>query len=290
MPLMAQRLSDQSPPCVMCGANMVTLFAKDHHQVFKCRACGFVAGRSRSNANLAQSFDEYEPAYRQYLAATPADAVNHTALVAWIEQFVKLDDPAVSVLDVGAGSGKFLRYVQEHRRCVAAGIEPSDALFNAFDLGRLGVVNQTLPSFCGSASDRFDVVTALDVIEHVDDPVEFARSLHRVTKPGGHVFISTPDTGSLAARVLGRHWHHYNRYHLSLFDRPVLVRLARAAGFVVASSGHRGKQVPLSYVWNYVRDFLLRAETRAQANGGDHSWTVPVNLFDVVSVLWRRPR
>ena len=287
---MAERPSDLSPPCMICGARTVPLYSKAHHQFFKCRACGFVAGRSTSNANLAQAFDEYEPAYRQYLAATPADAANHAALLAWIERFVRVDDPAISVLDVGAGSGKFLRYIRANRRCVTAGIEPSEALFSAFDLGQLGVVNSALPLFAGAVPDQFDVVTAIDVIEHVEDPVEFAMCLRTITKPGGFVFLSTPDTGSLTARLMGRHWHHYNRYHLSLFNMSTLGRLAEAAGFVVAASGHHGKQVPLSYLRNYVRDFLLRTRTKKAPSSRDQPTTIPVNLFDIVSIVWQRPR
>jgi SAM-dependent methyltransferase len=287
---MAERPSDLPPPCVICGAKTVSLFSKAHHQFFKCRACGFVVGRSPSNANLAQAFVDYEAAYRQYLAATPADAANHAALLQWIEGFVRLDDPAISVLDVGAGSGKFLRYIRANRRCVTAGIEPSEALFSAFDLGQLGVFNSTLPLFARAVPDQCDVVTAIDVSEHVEDPVEFAMCLYRITKPGGFVFLSTPDTGSLTARLMGRHWHHYNRYHLSLFNMSTLGRLAEAAGFVVAASGHHGKQVPLSYLRNYVRDFLLRTRTQPRTPGRDRSTTVPVNLFDIVSIVWQRPR
>jgi len=41
--------------------------------------------------------------------------------------------------------------------------------------------------------NHFDVVTALDVIEHVFDPIRLIREIHRVLTPGGYTVISTPN-------------------------------------------------------------------------------------------------
>ena len=47
--------------------------------------------------------------------------------------------------------------------------------------------------FLGIAAKEIDVVTALDFIEHIIDPENFARECFRVLKPGGEVFINTPN-------------------------------------------------------------------------------------------------
>jgi 2-polyprenyl-3-methyl-5-hydroxy-6-metoxy-1,4-benzoquinol methylase len=266
------------------------LFHKAGQDFFECSACAFQFGRSETNANFAQSFGDYEPAYQQYLDSSSVDVANHEALIEWIESSATLVDPGVALLDVGAGSGKFLRFVRARRQCRAMGIEPSDALFRAFDLSRLGVANLTLPSFSESANhDSFDVVTVLDVLEHVIDPLEFGDCLYRLTKPGGYVFVSTPDVGSFVARMLGQRWHHYNRYHFSLFDARSIGRLARAAGFVVVGVEHRGKRFASGYVRDYVRDFLRPSRGHRRAAAGGRDWVFSLNLFDIMSVVWRKP-
>lgn len=281
---------DPATCCQLChGAATAALFTKGEQEFFKCTACGFQFSVSQENANLSQSFEHYEPAYRLYLEASPVDDVNHESTLSWLGRFVALDDPGVALLDVGTGSGKLLRYIRARRRCQTTGVEPSGALFRAFDLETLGVINSTLPLFAASARAAYDVVTVLDVVEHVADPLEFAASLHAVTKPGGYVFLSTPDASSVVARTLGRHWHHYNRYHLSLFDSRSIARLAQASGFIASGVEHRGKRFPLRYLRRYLRDFLLSAPLGSETTLSPGGWTVSLNLFDIISVVWRKP-
>ena len=275
--------------CLICGSQSVApLFEKGGRWFSRCVACAFQFSRGPGNPNLEQAIDGYEPAYRQYLDSSPVDAVNHEATVRWIEQFVALDHRDVSLLDVGAGSGKLIRYLRSTRSCHSTGLEPSDALFRGFDLGSLGVQPLSLPEFRESGAHQFNVVTSFDVIEHVSDPVEFVSNLCLVTKPGGYVFLSTPDAGSLVARMLGRRWHHYNRYHLSLFDPRSIVRVAREAGFAVVGVEHRGKRFPLTYLRRYLRDFVLPRPSDGQPQPNHRGLSVSLNLFDIMSVVLRK--
>jgi len=49
----------------------------------------------------------------------------------------------------------------------------------------------TAEALTEEAREHFDVVCALEVVEHVDNPAAFLRSLTQLTKPGGHLFLST---------------------------------------------------------------------------------------------------
>ena len=49
-------------------------------------------------------------------------------------------------------------------------------------------------------------------------------------RKGGLLLISTPDVGSVFARLSGKRWHYYNEYHLSYFSRITIRRLAAEAG------------------------------------------------------------
>jgi hypothetical protein len=51
-------------------------------------------------------------------------------------------------------------------------------------------------------------------------------------KPGGLLFLSTPDAGSLVARMLNQHWHYFDPIqHLVYFNRDNLKKLLEIAGF-----------------------------------------------------------
>ncbi|MEW6434447.1 MAG: class I SAM-dependent methyltransferase [Myxococcota bacterium] len=48
----------------------------------------------------------------------------------------------------------------------------------------------------------FDLVVSMDVIEHLGDPRPWLRELVRVLRPGGHLFLTTPNYGSMSLTIL----------------------------------------------------------------------------------------
>jgi 2-polyprenyl-3-methyl-5-hydroxy-6-metoxy-1,4-benzoquinol methylase len=257
---------------------------------WKCHGCSLVFARRQGNANFHESIDDFEPAYRQYLEEGPVDAANLGDTLAWIETHISLTNPGIRLLDVGAGSGKLVRHLRRVRPCVVSGIEPSAAIFQAYRLDTLKILPIGLPELAASSPGSYDVVTALDVIEHVPDAVEFIQALAQVTKPGGFVFLSTPDASGPLAVLLGRHWHHYNAYHFSLYSTPTMAEAARRFGFRLVAVEHRAKRMSLDYLWNYAKDFLFVRRSKSTGPPGN-SMAISVNLRDILSVvLVREPR
>jgi SAM-dependent methyltransferase len=79
----------------------------------------------------------------------------------------------------------------------------------------------------------FDVVTMWEVIEHLPDPRTTLAEVWRILRPGGRLVLSTPDAGSLAARLSGRRWLGWRKVpeHVFFFDRTNLDRLLDQSGF-----------------------------------------------------------
>jgi 2-polyprenyl-3-methyl-5-hydroxy-6-metoxy-1,4-benzoquinol methylase len=83
-------------------------------------------------------------------------------------------------------------------------------------------------------SQRFDVVRAHHVIEHMDQPVREIRHIASLTKPGGWLIIGTPDFGSpCAARFRDNFRMLHDETHCSLFTGESLHRFVRDHGFEV---------------------------------------------------------
>ena len=109
------------------------------------------------------------------------------------------------VLDVGAGEGYFSRLVGE--RLKARGIAPATvlracdlypAMFKYGDVPCDGIdAACALPYADGS----FDAACAVEVLELLEDQFHFARELYRVTKPGGHAIVSTPNLLNVNSRL-----------------------------------------------------------------------------------------
>jgi SAM-dependent methyltransferase len=83
---------------------------------------------------------------------------------------------------------------------------------------------------------RFDLVTAVEVVEHLEDPVAYLRRLGQVMRPSGALFLSTPNFESLRARLMGLRWDQYrNPTHLFYFTFGSLTYALREAGFAEVS-------------------------------------------------------
>ena len=77
----------------------------------------------------------------------------------------------------------------------------------------------------------FDVVTLIDVLEHVPDPASLLAAVHRRLLPGGVLAAILPNAASLTRRLLGRRWPHYAPEHLFFWTPAALGRQLAAAGF-----------------------------------------------------------
>jgi SAM-dependent methyltransferase len=110
------------------------------------------------------------------------------------------DAPGGRILDVPAGHGAF---AQELLKLGYDNIDCLDIAADSFVLEHPGVrfhqhdVINALPF----ADATFDYVFTIEGIEHFENPWTFVKELCRVLKPGGRLFISTPNTFSVDARL-----------------------------------------------------------------------------------------
>jgi 2-polyprenyl-3-methyl-5-hydroxy-6-metoxy-1,4-benzoquinol methylase len=102
-----------------------------------------------------------------------------------------------------------------------------------------------------------DVVSMIDLIEHVSDPNSLLAAASRILKPGGILLINTPDATSLSRRLLRRRWFHYKYEHI-LYWTPKSMRLALTKhGFAPTRIKHDIKTFALSYYTTYFKLFRL---------------------------------
>ena len=155
---------------------------------------------------------------------------------------------ALRWLDYGCGTGALLRFVQSHDPCLIA--EGFDASSAARSLAGDGTVH--LVSAIDLETHRtqfYDVVTAIEVLEHIEYPLPALRTIAKVLKPGGMFFQTTGNRGSLAARCLGARWSYLlPEIHISIFNREAMV-------FALESAGLEPRFLPYDRHWAGVLKF-----------------------------------
>jgi len=137
----------------------------------------------------------------------------------------QVTDRRPRILDVGCGTGANLLMLSQYGD--AEGVDVSeDALAfcreRGLDKVRLGAAEE-LPYEDGT----FDLVTALDVVEHLDDDLAGLREMRRVLRPGGRVLLFVP-TFMFLWGLQDDVSNHRRRYRL-----PELQRVLEQAGFEI---------------------------------------------------------
>ena len=161
----------------------------------------------------------------------------------WIDKLSPVAEK--KILDVGCGGG-ILAEALAQRGAMVTGIDMGDAPLGVAKLHQLesglsiDYHKSTAEDFAKDHENAFDVVTCLEMLEHVPDPSSVVSACAKMVKPGGHVFFSTINRNPKAflfaiigaeyiLRLLPRGTHEYAK-----FIRPSeLVNWSREANLQV---------------------------------------------------------
>jgi 2-polyprenyl-6-hydroxyphenyl methylase/3-demethylubiquinone-9 3-methyltransferase len=168
----------------------------------------------------------------------PLHALNPVRL-AYVDSHASLNGKRV--LDVGCGGG-LLSEAMARKGAQVTGIDLAPLTIEVAELHALSTevpvhyLRQSAEAHAAEHREHYDVVTCMEMLEHVPDPSSVLRALHELVKPGGYVFLSTLNRNVKAfmlavvgaeyvLNLLPKGTHSYER-----FIKPSeLARWARAA-------------------------------------------------------------
>jgi SAM-dependent methyltransferase len=139
-------------------------------------------------------------------------------------------------LDIGCNKGFLLTAAIEQGYTVS-GVELVKELIhpfiNSYPQFRKNIYSEKFSVVAPQFGDGFfDLITAIDVIEHFEDPIKDIQEIYRVLKPGGVFVIQTPDVDCVQATSQGCHWAALKPLeHLHLFGRKNFPGFAVKLGF-----------------------------------------------------------
>jgi len=153
---------------------------------------------------------------------------------------------STKLLEVGASAGQFLTHFKDKVGEVSA-IELDKACC-AFLGSELGIeADSEFLESSRFAGRTYDVVCAFQVMEHVEQPVEFLKTLRQATNTGGLIFVEVPNLHDPLLTVWNLPTYRkffYHSAHLHYFTQSSLSKVARDAGF-------RPGQIEISFTQDY---------------------------------------
>lgn len=215
--------------CPLCRSPEADPFAdKDGYDFVRCRRCRLVyLDPMPGDAQLARLYNEQSgpETYRAKRRSRTRRA--HLKLPRFLPYAFAKD-----VLDLGCGGGIMVSVLGRIARR-AVGLDISEG---AIDFARTAFPRHSF--VCADFRDStlpdnaFDFVHASEIIEHVNDLAGFMAFLARVTRQGGHVYITTPDIGHAAVPADVRQWDVFAPpRHLQFFDQDTLTEVFARSGF-----------------------------------------------------------
>ncbi len=228
----------ESCPCPACASRDCTgLLAFDSFgfpiRTVECDGCGQVYSNPRPTRAYLEEFyaSNYLYFYEGVRGISPQYVRRHRLeelAAIRLRRYADYLSPQTRLLDVGCGSGLFLAAVRRHFHETAVGgidPDPSAATFCRQQLG-LAVQQGFFEAY--GASERWDVISAFHVLEHLQDLPAFFESVRRNLRPGGLVFAECPNLDG-SWRGIGM----FHLAHLQAFSPRTLGNLFRRFGFQV---------------------------------------------------------
>lgn len=202
--------------CSICGSDATKIIYKGKlktgllegwtekdYEVYQCKQCRTIWNLGYMDYDFAKFYETDE--YRTKIE-------NDTSIDAYCKKYDKevLDKLAMTgtgifrdnvVADIGCGGGSFLDFIGGVAS-VSIAIEPSKIYREGLSEKGHKVYTYTSEA-CKDYSQKCDVITSFDVIEHVENPEQFLKDAYDLCKDGGKVIIGTPTDYPILRKMLG---------------------------------------------------------------------------------------
>ena len=269
----------ESVACNLCGASETTLWcyvkeSSDPHAasvfqgskrfpVVRCQQCGLAYLSPRytraqrreiyQDEALFTGSSDPEGRERSYLGERRAKEDAFRCLLAWLEEHRK----GGPLLDVGCGPGFFLVLLEPPWE--GQGLDPSSfaVRYAREELGLEVAQGEFEPG--RYPPGHFAALTMLQVLDHLPDPLQSLREVHRLLAPGGILLLSSlVNIDSSCARVFREGYRLLAPNHLYYFSPRTIRRMLEEAGFA-------GVEIRFPYWgtpycnWREIRNLIARS-------------------------------
>ncbi|MFA5022541.1 MAG: class I SAM-dependent methyltransferase [Patescibacteria group bacterium] len=259
--------------CYLCRSeNLKVVRTKLRHDisrnVLECQDCGLNFLEPK-NKDLKEYYQQdyrqlYTPVIGKKLSSKETFEMYLPQQQIHLDQLKDILKPEMKVLDVGCSSGHFLYSIKDKVKEVT-GIEfnKDDAEFVNKELG-IKVYSQPIAE-TDLPQQHFDLITAFQVLEHVQDPINFLVDLKKYLKPDGYICLEVPNVCDALLYL-----YQIEPYAAFWFREPHLFNFSpKTLGLVLEKAGFKGKMQTVQR-YNFVNhlNWVLTGQPQKSADVG----------------------
>ncbi len=248
--------------CPVCKKNQhKNLYSLDKGRLIKCQNCQLAFYIPRPTAEELSDFynqKSYRHDYEQSVM-TSQDFTKNRYLE--LKKIIATYQPNLlkqsnkTFLDIGCGLGDLLSLaIADRWQVTGTELSPIAAEQSDINIRDRILVGDILSLDLPESS--FDLITIYHVIEHLIDPMTTLIKIRKLLKPGGLIFIETPNFGSLGAKIKGKKWSSIiPPEHINYYTSNSLANSLTIAGFeefkILTNAPYR---IEVISTWNiYIR-------------------------------------
>ena len=237
----------ESIDCALCNSsNYHTILtgcdykipSEHKYNLVKCKKCGLIYLNPRPTKEvmdrfyLKEYFDTEKQSLNKIVAALGRQLQDNRA-----RRVVKIKKVG-KVLDIGCGKGGFM-YSLKRRNWDVCGLDPSSSPIKLIRDGLKNRVFNCELKDCHFEDKYFDVITLWHVFEHLPNPMDELREIHRILKDDGIMILTIPNINSVQFRLFKEKCFHLDiPRHLYHYSMETIEKMLSKARFRAANIKH----------------------------------------------------
>lgn len=271
--------------CPLCGSQDHALFQELKSfgltvRYYECKTCGLVfQNPTESQAGAPEFYEQaYRQVYQQSEQPTPKDLRQQRLRAENASQFLK--ESGISklgrTLDIGASSGLFLETLRQDLGAEVSGVELGRA-YREVAASKGIAMFESLETLEASQPQKFDLVSLMHVLEHLNDPVERLIEIReKLLDESGYLLVEVPNLYAHDSFELA---------HLTCFSPHTLRQSLEKAGYQIVRFHAHG--LPRSRTLK----LFLTVLAKPSQPGSSRSQVKPeqfVHIKRQMGLLWRK--
>lgn len=186
--------------CYLCGKKELKVLRTKlrydiERNVLECHSCGIIYLEPKP---IPKDYYEHEyrklytPVLGKKLSAKQIFGIFLPYQKARIDEIKHILNPEMRILDMGCSAGHFLYALKNHvKECTGIEFNKEEAKF-ASEIPGLKIYTYPIEE-TDIPFEYFDLITVFQVLEHIDDPIKFLKTIHKYLKPEGSLVVEVPN-------------------------------------------------------------------------------------------------